>query len=565
MISKLPISTKIVGVNVLVFIIMSICVAIISQMLLDGEKLHKQATERQEVNLRVAWSILNQLSNKFSIIDGKLYADSHLLNGNNDVVDEIKNLVGGTATIFMGDTRVATNVMKSDGTRAIGTKLARGPVYDAIFNEGKPYRGEADILGTSYFTAYDPIKNDSGEVIGILYVGINKDKFFASVEGVITILIYIVIGFGLLMCVINYYVTRKFITTPLNHSTSVIKEISNGNLTADLHYSEGDEISALFNSFHKMQQKLTDVIRGIRSGANEVSTAAEQVSQGNTNLSQRTQEQASSLEEVASSMEEMTSTVKQNAENARLANQLATTAKDQANIGEEVAAQTVTAMSEINTSSKQIADIIGVIDEIAFQTNLLALNAAVEAARAGEQGRGFAVVASEVRNLSGRSAAAAKEIKALIKDSVDKVEDGTRLVDESGTALEEIVNSVKKVSDIVAEIASASVEQSDGISQVNKALLQMDEMTQQNASLVEEAAAASESMGAQAQELTALVAYFKVSDGDMTSHVKQGALEVANKPTNGNGSGRPLSHVPVETLPQVRAEDVSDDAQWKDF
>ena len=290
MITKLPISTKIVGVNVFVFIIMSICVAIISQMLLDGEKLHKQATDRQEVNLRVAWSILNHLSNKFSVIDGKLYADSHLLNANNDVVDEIKNLVGGTATIFMGDTRVATNVMKSDGTRAIGTKLARGPVYEAIFSKGKPYRGEADILGTSYFTAYDPIKNDSGEVIGILYVGINKDIFFASVEGVITILIYIVIGFGLLMCVINYYVTRKFITTPLNHSTSVIKAISNGNLTTDLHYSEGDEISALFNSFHKMQQKLTDVIRGIRSGANEVSTAAEQVSQGNTNLSQRTQQ-----------------------------------------------------------------------------------------------------------------------------------------------------------------------------------------------------------------------------------------------------------------------------------
>jgi methyl-accepting chemotaxis protein len=572
MISKLPISTKTVGANVLLFIIMSICVAITSQMLLNGEKLQKQATERQEVNLRVAWSLLNQLSSDFSIEGDKLYAGEHLLNGSNDVVDSIKDLVGGTATIFMGDTRVATNVMKSDGTRAIGTKLAKGPVYDAIFGNGKPYKGEADILGTSYFTAYDPIKNISGEVIGILYVGINKDNFFASVKEVITILIYIVVGFGFLMCVFSYFATRKFISTPLDHSTSLIKELSEGDLTHDLHYSKGDEISELYNSFYKMQLKLTDVIRSIRYGANEVSVAAEQVSQGNTNLSQRTQEQASSLEEIASSMEEMTGTVNQNAENAQQANQLASSARNQADEGGKVVEQAVSAMREISDSSKQIADIIGVIDEIAFQTNLLALNAAVEAARAGEQGRGFAVVASEVRNLAGRSATAAKEIKALIKDSVEKVEDGSRLVDESGTALEEIVNSVKKVSDIVAEIASASQEQSDGIGQVNKALLQMDEMTQQNASLVEEAAAAAEAMGAQAEELNTSVEFFKVNGSVNSRNVepdnaRQAVLEAEHIPANGNGkgngSGKPLSHIPTAVLSQ--AGDVSADAQWKEF
>ena len=220
-------------------------------------------------------------------------------------------------------------------------------------------------------------------------------------------------------------------------------------------------------------------------------------------------------------------------------------------------------MSEINTSSKHIAEIIGVIDEIAFQTNLLALNAAVEAVRAGEQGRGFAVVVSEVRNLAGRSATAAKEIKTLIHNSVAKVEDGTRLVEESGKALEDIVLSVKKVSDIVAEIAMAGVEQSDGIAQVNKALLQMDEMTQQNASLVEEAAAASEAMGAQAEELNASVAYFKINGSAEMNHARHGTLEVGHKPTN--GSGKPLSHTPVTALPQVKAEDVSDDANWQEF
>jgi methyl-accepting chemotaxis protein len=254
------------------------------------------------------------------------------------------------------------------------------------------------------------------------------------------------------------------------------------------------------------------MIRTIKSAAAEVSTGAEEISRGNANLSQRTEEQASSLEETASSMEEMTSTVKQNADNARTANQLAVAARGQAEKGGEVVAQAVTAMRGINASSKKIADIIGVIDEIAFQTNLLALNAAVEAARAGEQGRGFAVVASEVRNLASRSAEAAKEIKALIQDSVVKVDEGSKLVDQSGQTLAEIVSSVKKVTDIVAEISAASQEQSSGIEQVNKAVMSMDEVTQQNAALVEEAAAAAEALMQQAQALTEMMARYRTGD-----------------------------------------------------
>ncbi|MDE2306357.1 MAG: PAS domain S-box protein, partial [Gammaproteobacteria bacterium] len=268
------------------------------------------------------------------------------------------------------------------------------------------------------------------------------------------------------------------------------------------------EIGAGIN---QLIDKMSEVVSRVQIATGEVTRGADEISQGNTNLSQRTEEQASSLEETASSMEEMTSTVKQNADNASKASQLATAARDQADKGGAVVSQAIRAMTEINDASKKIVDIIGVIDEIAFQTNLLALNAAVEAARAGEQGRGFAVVASEVRNLAGRSATAAKEIKGLIQDSVKKVEEGSSLVTQSGQTLDHIVTAVKKVSDIVGEIAGASQEQSAGIEQVNKAVMQLDEMTQQNAALVEEASAASQSMASQANSLRELLAAYRVT------------------------------------------------------
>jgi methyl-accepting chemotaxis protein len=272
---------------------------------------------------------------------------------------------------------------------------------------------------------------------------------------------------------------------------------------------------------------LAHVVSQVKGMAAQVHLGAEEISKGNTNLSQRTEEQASSLEETASSMEEMTSTVRQTADNAGQANQLAMAARQQAEKGGAVVASAVSAMGAINQASKKIADIIGVIDEIAFQTNLLALNAAVEAARAGEQGRGFAVVATEVRSLAGRSATAAKEIKALIQDSVAKVDEGSRLVDESGQTLEEIVAAVKKVTDIVAEIAAASREQSSGIEQVNKAVMQMDEGTQQNAALVEQASAASQAIVEQVEALNALVSHFRLKDSGVKDGVRPRAAAPA--------------------------------------
>ncbi len=305
----------------------------------------------------------------------------------------------------------------------------------------------------------------------------------------------------------------RAILRPLREANAVSEAVSSGNLAIELDTAQRDEFGMLMQSIKNMIGNLTSIVTDVRVSTGGITTASQEISNGNSDLSNRTQEQASALQETASSMEEMTTTVKQNADNARQANQLAASARDQAEKGGAVVTRAVSAMGEISDSSKKIADIIGVINEIAFQTNLLALNAAVEAARAGEQGRGFAVVATEVRNLAQRSAQAAKEIKDLIQDSVDKVKAGTSLVDESGKTLTEIVASVKKVSDIIAEIAAASQEQSAGIDQVNKAVMQMDEATQQNAALVEEAAASAKSLEEQARTLSTMMGFFRLGAG----------------------------------------------------
>ena len=307
------------------------------------------------------------------------------------------------------------------------------------------------------------------------------------------------------------------ITRPLGKAVRVARTVAEGNLTSNIVVTSTDETGQLLQALKHMNDNLLRMIGEVRTGIDTIATASSEISSGNQDLSSRTEAQAGSLEETASSMEELTSTVKQNADNARQANQLASTASGIAQRGGMVVSQVVDTMEDINASSKKIVDIISVIDGIAFQTNILALNAAVEAARAGEQGRGFAVVAAEVRTLAQRSAAAAKEIKSLIDDSVGKVDTGARLVDQAGATMKEIVESVQRVTDIMSEIAAASREQTSGIEQINQAIVQMDQGTQQNAALVEQAAAAAESMKGQAARLAQAVAVFKLDGAQAPS------------------------------------------------
>jgi methyl-accepting chemotaxis protein len=373
------------------------------------------------------------------------------------------------------------------------------------------FHAVADTKISPLFIAYD---GAASTVVKALQTRAADQQ--SAAQSNVTLMTTLILGvsiFALVLVVLLRFALRGMIVQPLADATGCFERIAAGDLTHPVEVFSTNEIGRLFGGIKRMQESLATMVKAVHSSTESIDTGAREIAMGNTDLSQRTEQQAASLQQTASSMEQLTGTVRQNAENARQASQLAVNASDIATRGGDVVGQVVHTMQDIATSSNKVVDIIGVIEGIAFQTNILALNAAVEAARAGEQGRGFAVVAGEVRSLAQRSASAAKEIKELIGDSVGKVQSGTALVGRAGSTMEEIVQAVRRVTDIMGEISAASEEQSTGIEQVNRAVVQMDEVTQQNAALVEEAAAAAASLEEQTRQLQTVVGGWQVQGG----------------------------------------------------
>ncbi|MDC8783625.1 methyl-accepting chemotaxis protein [Roseateles koreensis] len=566
------------------------------------------------------------------------------LNGNTTQVDKFTANTGGVATVFAakGDDfeRITTSLKNAKGERVVGTLMGKQhPAYPSV-SAGKPYSGRAVLLGRPYMTHYEPIKNDAGKLIGLLFVGFELDAFEAAMStmannakffesgGVYVVamkagpaeatfvshpslkgklvreafpgfektlaeltdssegyvadapnvlgsarndnfavirksdrtgywvvaqisrgesmashwatmlpfwmmlaLTTVGLGFGL------FWVMRNWVAKPMQDLTRAVGAIAQGDLTHAVSSTRNDEIGVLIQQTEAMRQRLASTIGVVRQSVDSIGTASNEIASGNMDLSQRTETTAGSLQVAASSMNELSSTVKQTADAAQAANQLVTAAADAAAKGGQVVGQVVATMEDINTSSRKINDIIGVIDGIAFQTNILALNAAVEAARAGEQGRGFAVVASEVRSLAQRSAEAAKEIKTLIGASVDRVELGSRLVQEAGTSMTDIVGSVQRVQSVISEITLRSADQSEGLTQINQSVVDLDQMTQQNAALVEESAAAATSLKDQAQRLVEAVAVFRLQDDALSGiRAPRAAQAASSQPTTSTTS-----------------------------
>ena len=436
------------------------------------------------------------------------------------------------------------------------------------------YKTQIIVGGRTFVLIANPIENEDGERLGAVVewmdrtdeVAVEKevsDLVQAAVNGDLSHRLDVAGKDGFFLSLATGLNGLVGIADDVVADTArVLDALAHGRLTETITADYQGSFGKLKQDSNATVAKLTEIITNIRESASTVSTGANEIAQGNSDLSQRTESQASNLEETASSMEEMTSAVKQTSENSTHATELAVSASKQAAQGGEVVSRAVTAMEEINHASNKIADIIGVIDEIAFQTNLLALNAAVEAARAGEQGRGFAVVAGEVRNLAQRSAGAAKEIKDLIRDSVDKVNAGTNLVNESGKTLKDIVSSVKRVTDMIEEISVAAQEQSSGIEQVNSAIAQMDEMTQQNAALVEEATAAGEAMAEQSRAMMNLMDFFTLSNSvaSMPSFINSPSLTAPSKSSHSNAAGHKTSHSGQGAIMSDSADD-----EWQEF
>jgi methyl-accepting chemotaxis protein len=493
-------------------------------------------------------------------LDGRIiYANKALLKAVGEMEDVLRTYIPG----FSADKLVGSDV-------GVFYREGREEALARLKTLNETRRTEMGIGSRTYLVTTNPIVNDRGQRLGT--VGEWRDRTNElAVEKEVAAIVGAAANGDFSTRVVEdgkdgfFRSLAQDLNRLLNTSQQgledvarVLSAMAGGNLSQTISADYAGTFGQLKDDTNATVLRLQEIVSQIKDATDAINTAAKEIASGNQDLSSRTEEQASSLEETASSMEQLTSTVKQNADNARQANELAGTAQQVAVKGGEVVSQVVDTMSAIHHSSSKIADIIGVIDGIAFQTNILALNAAVEAARAGEQGRGFAVVATEVRNLAQRSAAAAKEIKGLISDSVEKVETGNRLVDQAGRTMEEVVTSIKRVAKIMADISDASREQSAGIEQVSLAVSQMDEVTQQNAALVEQAAAAAESLEEQAHNLARAVSIFKLDEG-------HGASRLAAPRTAQRSPALQLPQEGSMRSKRVPALPASLDDEWEEF
>jgi methyl-accepting chemotaxis protein len=460
---------------------------------------------------------VNQMNTGAS--DFRIAEFQHVLNNDEKAMADIEKSITDVLTAFNTNYQAYLKLISSDDERKLYEAFAADwkqylQIHEqllALSRNKENYKAKVLLEGDSK-KLFDSFGATLFKLVDLNHNGgVAASKASDSAYATARIAMSVAAMLGLALALAATVWVSRSIRGPLNQAREAADRVAAGDLTGKIDVTSNDEVGLVLQALNRMQTSLTQVVSNVRQNSESVATASAQIAQGNQDLSGRTEQQASALEETAATMEQLGATLRKNADSAKQANQLAQSASAVASKGGDVVGKVVITMQDINNSSRQIGDIISVIDGIAFQTNILALNAAVEAARAGEQGRGFAVVASEVRNLAKRSADAAKEIKLLITRSLEQVEQGTSLVDQAGQTMSEIVGSIQRVTHIVAEISAASVEQSSGVSQVGEAVAQMDQATQQNAALVEESAAASASLRGQAQQLVNVVAVFKLS------------------------------------------------------
>lgn len=535
----MKLSAKLILLNIISSLLLAVILVGLTTLTLSQE-MKRQAQSSQEKSMKVAWQVLYQKGNDFKIVDGKLVNGSYVISNNFELVDTIKSLVGGKATVFMGDTRVSTNVVKPDGSRAIGTHLSKGPVYDTVLAQGKPYRGEADVLGVPYFTAYDPIKSATGEVVGILYVGVEKAEFFDIVEGIILHNL----GLAILVVLISGFVTFTFtrnMLKPLKQFEHSMASLTggHGDLTQRLPADGGkDEFGVVAVSFNQFMDGLQNLVKDLLDQSAQISKFAASFTSVSELVARGSAQQNEAVQDIVSSVDNMAASITVVAQSAEEAENISHEAGGQAVEGKEVVqeasaeinriadsvAQIATTVESLGSRSKEISGIVQVIKDIADQTNLLALNAAIEAARAGEQGRGFAVVADEVRKLAERTSKATQEIGNMIssvqsetqnavnlmEQGISQVRQGVQLANQAGHSLENINKGSIKTKHVIEEIANATRQGLSASVKINQSVIDIKQMTENRVEIGHRIADSAKQLQQVAVQLHDAVSRFRV-------------------------------------------------------